>query len=89
MGDGPPAGLMDPLARGEQPRGRDGVGLGWVFSLALVLGCWGVCEAPWKGWRQDFLQQLLLLGSEEGTVWGGEVQLPMGWTCFTHLTTQR
>lgn len=67
--------------------------MGWVRGgcspWLWCWGCWGVCEASWKGWRQDFLQQRLLLGLEEGTVWGGEAQLPMGWACFTHLTTQR
>lgn len=75
MGDSPSRADGPPRSWGAA-QGRDGVGLGWVFSLAPVLGCWGVCEASWKGWRQDFLQQRLLLGFEEGTEWGGEIQLP-------------
>lgn len=67
-------------------------GEGWGGSGLGVLpgsGCWGVCEAPRKGRSQDSLQQRLQLGFEEGTVRRAEARLPVGWACFTHLTTQR
>lgn len=50
-----PAGLMDPSPLVGSSRGGgggtgtgEGLGVG-VLSWLRYRGCWGVCEAPWKG----------------------------------------